>query len=297
VAAAAAAVAGLLFFAADWGLIRNEYHALCLNRARTEADAEPHVRALLDRARDPRASLALVAKLGERHPRLTFWVFGHFRELERQANTTRDLGTIGASLIATLPWLRHFGARLERDPGLLAAWAHYLRWSEALKWQKISSFCCPPPVVVKPLRLDGLGLLPTVFLSPRFEVKAGEALAPSGEPLAGTEALLRLWHACLTAKWWTQGASAAHGIALPAEPGPEALTEEAVAIEDLDVEVAAWFSGRLAALRFALDSGRCREAAPGAGNLFDLAKSDIVPAAPLPGWEEEVPRPGRVADP
>jgi hypothetical protein len=109
--------------AADWRLVRAEYHAFRLNRAESREEAEPHLEALIDLAGHEPAARAVVAKLGAERQWLTYWVFERIVTLDISppSNASSEAGRL-------LPWLREMVSRLERDLSVSEAWAHYLRW-------------------------------------------------------------------------------------------------------------------------------------------------------------------------
>jgi hypothetical protein len=188
--------AGLL--AADWPLVVTHYHLFRLDGAKTREDAISHIDALLLGARNPRSSALVAASLGTRREAMTYWVFQTIAEAaspESQKN-----GPPLPSLAPVRPWLASIGERLERDDGLLRAWAHFVRWSDL---DQVVSPNFSLDDGSNELQNSVPGFLLTVFAGPVFEtVPWPLSQLAEGDPDAA-EAWLRLFDILRLSRAWT----------------------------------------------------------------------------------------------
>jgi len=242
------------------------YHLWRLERAMTLEDARPCLAALERLCGDPLHAQRLVAMLGPRRPRLTFWALewcgilgrDHDQILKSDHERIRDAL---AQLRRLLPFSRSLEDRLRRDEGFLAVMAHFIRW-KTVSW--------PLLVALEPGRDS---------IKPLWEGSKPELLAY--EP-ARQEFALRAVEALLLPEAWL--------LSMSPLPPPVELS---FPLSDQDVDrlfrrwddLVGWVRSRRDRLRFDAALGRFVEVPPGQGS-----PEVSVPAEPLPGWTGLVPR-------
>ena len=284
---AALAAAGVVV--ADWPLIVTHYHLFRLDRAKLREDAIPHIDALLLGARNPRSSALVAASLGTRREALTYWVFQTIAEAASPETNAKGFPLPLLPLAAVRPWLASLGERLERDDGLLRAWAHFVRWRELDRVVSPDLSCDDSS---NEIQNSVPGFIITVFAGPVFDrVPWPLADLARSDPEAA-EAWLRLFDVLRLSRAWTLGApiTGVTGIETP-------VTERNVLagwrrVRTALANVIAWRKENRSLLRLDPEQGRCvvapRTAGAGDrtphGSMLDIPE----PAEPLPGWTAPV---------